>query len=91
MRSPWVGGAPEAERLLSSLIAKREQSYFPAFPIAEIQIGLGRPDAALDWMERAAGERQMGYYLPSVDPHYDSLRSNPRFRAILKRINLAAE
>ena len=84
-----VGGQrPEAERLLSSLIAKREQSYFPAFPIAEIQIGLGRADAALDWMERAAGERQMGYYMPSIDPHYDSVRSNPRFRAILKRIGL---
>jgi tetratricopeptide (TPR) repeat protein len=84
-----VGGRrAEAEQLLSSLIAKREQAYFPAFPIAQIQLGLGRPDAGLDWLERAADEWQMGYYLPTVEPHYDSVRAHPRFRAILRRINL---
>jgi len=82
------GQRAEAERLLASAIAKREQAYFPAFPIAQIQLGLGRPDAALDWLERAADERHMGYYMPSVDPHYESARSHPRFRAILRRINL---
>jgi hypothetical protein len=84
-----VGGRrAEAEQLLSSLIAKREQAYFPAFPIAQIQLGLGRTDAGLDSLERAADEWQMGYYLPTVEPQYDSVRSHPRFRAILKRINL---
>ena len=84
-----VGGRrAEAERLLAGLIAKREQTYFPAFPIAQIELGLGRPDAGLDWLERAADERLMGYYMPTVEPQYDSVRSHPRFRAILQRMNL---
>ena len=83
------GRRPEAERLLSSLIAKREQAYFPAFAIAQIQLGLGKTDAALDWLERAADERHMGYYMPSIDPHYESVRAHPRFRAILQRIHLS--
>ena len=36
------GNRPEAERLLSSLITKREQAFFPAFAIAQIQLGLGQ-------------------------------------------------
>ena len=49
---------------------------------------LGRHDEALDWIERAADERQVGYYMPSVDPIYDSIRSLPRFLALLRRMNL---
>ena len=86
-----AGRRAEAEQLLSGLIAKRDQAYFPAFPIAQIQLGLGRTDAGLDWLERAADERQVGYYMPTVEAQYDSVRSHPRFRAILQRMNLAAE
>lgn len=39
-----------------------------------IEVGLGDHDSALDWLERAAEERNMGFYLPSVDPSFDRLR-----------------
>jgi hypothetical protein len=51
-------------------------------------MGLGRLDAALDWLERAAEERLVGYYMPSVDPTYDPIRSHPRFQALLSRMKL---
>jgi hypothetical protein len=35
-------------------------------------------------------ERNLGFYLPSVDPHFDAIRSHPRFRAVLQRANLPA-
>lgn len=57
---------------------------------SQIQLGLGQTDAALDWLERAADERHMGYYMPSIDPHYEPVRAHPRFRAILRRIHLGA-
>jgi hypothetical protein len=44
---------------------------------------------SLDWLERASDERHVGYYLPSIDPVYDPLRSNPRFIALMQRMNLA--
>ena len=83
------GARAEAERMLSALLRKREAGAYPAFPIALIQMGLGRTDATLDWLERAGDERHMGYYLPSIDPIYDPLRSNPRFIALMQRANLA--
>ena len=83
-----AGVRDEAERMLADLMARRSQGFYPALPIAQIHLGLGRHNEALDWIERAADERQVGYYMPSVDPIYDSIRSLPRFLALLRRMNL---
>jgi len=84
-----VGGhRDEAIRLKQDLLSRREKAYYPAFPIGEIEMGLGNTAAALDWLERAVGERHTGFYLPSVDPIYDRVRSLPRFRALLEKMNL---
>jgi serine/threonine-protein kinase len=82
------GARMEAERIMAALMARRERDFHPAFPIAVINLGLGDHDAALDWIERAADERHLGYYMPSVDPIYDSVRAHPRFQAVLQRMNL---
>ena len=83
-----AGKRAEAEAMLSDLMGRRTRGYYPAFPIAQILLGLGRTDAALEWLERAADERHMGFYLPSVDTIYDRVRSHPRFIAVMKRANL---
>src|SRR5262245_51776114 len=51
--------------------SERTVRRYPAFAIAEVQMGLGRVDAALEWLDRASDERHMGVYLPSVDPVYE--------------------
>jgi Tfp pilus assembly protein PilF len=84
------GDHAAAGRLLSDLTARRAHGYYPAFPFAQIHLGLGDVDGALDWLDRAADERHMGFYFPSADPIYESLRSHPRFRALMQRLNLAA-
>jgi tetratricopeptide (TPR) repeat protein len=81
-----TGKRQEAEEMLADLLRKRERGYYPAFPIAQIQLGLGRTDAALDWLERAADERHVGYYFPLVDPIYDGVRTYPRFAQLMARI-----
>jgi tetratricopeptide (TPR) repeat protein len=86
-----AGERDDAERLKSEMMEARRERFFPAFPIAAIEMGLGRTDAALEWLERAVHERQLGYYFPSVDPIFDPLRSHPRFIALLKRMNLTSE
>jgi len=84
-----VGGQrDEAQRLMQDLMSRRERGYYPAFPIGQIELGLGNTDAALDWLERAVGERNTGFYFPSVDPIYDRVRSLPRFRALMIQMHL---
>jgi tetratricopeptide (TPR) repeat protein len=82
------GRRDEAERLLQELLARRDRSYYPAFPIAEVELGLGNTEAALDWLERAVEERHTGFYLPSADPIWDAIRATPRFRALMARMKL---
>jgi len=82
------GQRDEAGRLLQELKSRRNRGYYPAFPIAEIELGLGNIENALDWLERAVDERHTGFYLPSVDPVWNAIRSTPRFRALLARMNL---
>jgi tetratricopeptide (TPR) repeat protein len=82
------GQRGEAERLLRELTARRDRGYYPAFPIAEIELGLGNTEAALDWLERAVEERHTGFYPPSLDPVWDTIRAAPRFRTLVARMNL---
>ena len=70
------------------MLHRRETGYYPAFAIGEVQLGLGKSEEALDWMERAAGEGNLGYYLPSIDSIYAPLHGHPRFRALMDRIHV---
>jgi hypothetical protein len=49
---------------------------------------LGEEGEALALLEKGCEERDVRLTLLKVDPRWDSLRSNPRFAAILKRIGL---
>jgi len=84
------GQRDEAQRMIQDLLGQREKGYYPAFPIAAIELGLGNTEAALDWLERAVEERHTGFYLPSVDPVWNAIRTTPRFRVLLARMNLPA-
>src|SRR5439155_14292075 len=83
-----TGHSDEAESILADLMRKREKGFYPAAPIAQIHLGLGHTDAALDWLERAADERRVGYYMPAADPIYDPIRAQPRFQSLIKRMHL---
>jgi tetratricopeptide (TPR) repeat protein len=83
-----AGQREEAERLLQEMYSRRSRGYYPAFPIAAIELGLGRTDTALDFFERAVEERVTGFYFPSVDPIWNAIRDTPRFRAQMAKMNL---
>lgn len=51
---------------------------------------LGRPATALDWLDRAVADRTRDLIYLAVDPGYDALRTEPRFRAHVARLGLPA-
>jgi serine/threonine protein kinase/tetratricopeptide (TPR) repeat protein len=59
-----------------------------AYPIARVYAGLGKEDLVLEWLEKSLGRREPFMVRLNVDPSFDSLRSNPRFKALLKKMNL---
>jgi hypothetical protein len=51
-------------------------------------MALGERDLAFHWLQKAVEERDTGLFL-AVDPAYDGLRADPRFRALLKRADMS--
>jgi TolB-like protein/DNA-binding winged helix-turn-helix (wHTH) protein/Tfp pilus assembly protein PilF len=66
--------------------AKRET--FSAQWRALFYIWIGDKDKALDWLDRALERRDRWIINMKYSPEMDSLRSEPRFQDLLRRINL---
>jgi serine/threonine protein kinase/Tfp pilus assembly protein PilF len=80
------GRQPEARALLAELEALRRGSYVSAYDFATIHAALRETAPALDWLERAYGERTHRMAFLRVDPRLDPLRGEPRFQELLGRM-----
>ena len=49
---------------------------------------LGEKDLAIEWLTKAIDERYHGVGFANVDPRFDSIRDDPRFHDLMRRINL---
>ena len=85
-----LGHNREAQDVLERLLRKRRDGYFSAFQIGLCYFGLGDVDRAIDWMKRAHDERDGMCTSLNVHPPFDPLRSDPRFQALLKKMNFPA-
>jgi serine/threonine-protein kinase len=82
------GGRDEAMKLLDQLKQESAQRYVPGGCFALIYIGLNEKEEALNWLEKEISNRSPGTVNYGISPDYDDLRSDPRFKAMLKRLNL---
>ncbi len=48
--------------------------------------GLGEREQALDWLEQAYKEHASTFILLKITPAFDTLRSEPRFQALLEKM-----
>jgi TolB-like protein/class 3 adenylate cyclase/Tfp pilus assembly protein PilF len=83
-----TGDQEKARAVLAELKTLSNQHYIPSSNVGLVYNGLGDQNGALSSLERACDERDARVTLLKVDPRWDSLRSDPRFVAILKRIAL---
>lgn len=78
----------EAMKMLEELKEESKRGYVSPSSMAIACIGLGEKDQAFAWLDRAYGERITIMAYLKVDPWFDSLRSDPRFQSLLRRMNL---
>ena len=81
-----LGRKKESDAALRELITKR-QAIDP-YLIAEIYAFRNQSDEAFEWLDRAYTKRDDGLIATNVDPLLKSLHSDPRFTALLKKLNL---
>jgi TolB-like protein/Flp pilus assembly protein TadD len=81
-----AGDAAKAEAILDEL--KTATHYIPPASIALVYTALRQPEAAVSWLNKACDNRDVWVTLLKVDPRWQSLRSDPGFISVLKRVGL---
>jgi len=85
-----AGRRAEAQRVLDRMTELSRERYVPAMARVGIYVGLGEKDKAFEWLEKAYEERSIGnsFAILKLEPALDPLRSDPRFKDLLRRMNL---
>ncbi|MBS1855032.1 MAG: winged helix-turn-helix domain-containing protein [Acidobacteria bacterium] len=80
------GRAGEARQILKRLTGP--DSMAQAFEIAEVYLALGDPDRGLEWLAKSVDRKETGARFLKVSPEFDNIRADPRFQALVARLNL---
>lgn len=75
-----------SQQALAELIGKYAQAA--AYQVATVFAWRGEKDQAFEWLERAYQGHDGGLTEVKLDPLLDSLRGDPRFKALLRKMNL---
>jgi len=81
-----AGNASEANAALHQLEVRQQQRYVPALYFAGIYVGLGDNGAAMKYLNEAYEERNDRMIYLRIEPVLNSLRSDPRFLALLDKV-----
>jgi tetratricopeptide (TPR) repeat protein len=81
-----TGREGEARQMLGELQRLRDKEYIPAVGIALIYAGLGEKEETLAWLEEGFKERAFQMQFLKVEPGFDPIRNDPRFKELLRRI-----
>jgi tetratricopeptide (TPR) repeat protein len=84
------GKKAEAEQQISLLRELAKTRYVRPYYIASIYAALGDKDKAFAELERSFAERDCYLGRITVDPFMDPLRDDPRFKSLMKRMNLSS-
>lgn len=78
----------EAKKVLGDLLELSKKEHVSSFYVALVYTCLGQKDQAFEWLEKAYEERDVYLTQLKVYPLFDSLRSDSRYKALLKKMNL---
>ena len=83
-----VGNVRQAKEILTELLRQSKRRMCVPTGISILYMGLGNREKALEWLETAYEERDLYLRRIKVDPIWDALRAEPRFKAIVKKMGL---
>ena len=85
-----LGRSGEAQGQLKQLLADAERRNIGELSVAVAQVYslLGDRDKAFTWLERDLADRDGGLTLIKVLPFFDSLRDDPRYNRLVRRMGL---
>lgn len=84
-----AGRRSDAQNLLAKLLEMSKQRYVHPVLVARVYAGLGQKQDAFEWLEKAYQVHGRDLLELKYDPRFASLRSDPRFVDLLRRIGLS--
>jgi tetratricopeptide (TPR) repeat protein len=81
-----AGRQREARRLFQDLRDLSKHRYVSPYDLALASLGLGETDQALALLAQAVEERSPRAAFLGVEPRFDGIRNDPRFKTLLVRI-----
>ncbi|NNE97620.1 MAG: tetratricopeptide repeat protein, partial [Pyrinomonadaceae bacterium] len=83
------GNEEEARKIIAYLKEKSEVSYVSPYYLAIAHAGLGDTERVFSFLELAIKDKSDSLILYlTADPQMEAIRTDPRYKVILKRINL---
>jgi eukaryotic-like serine/threonine-protein kinase len=74
---------------LEGLTELSKHSYVSSYSIAESYMRMDQKQKAFEWLEKAYEEHDSGMVSLAVEPMFESIRTDPKFREILRRMKLS--
>jgi tetratricopeptide (TPR) repeat protein len=81
-----LGRRSDSDAALAGMLQK--DAELNAFGIAEVYGFRGQTDEAMHWLERAYAQKDAYLYIIKRDELFQKLRTDPRFKAFLRKMNL---
>jgi serine/threonine protein kinase len=82
-----AGRKDAAKKIINELKTQSKRRYVSPYVLAQSSVGLDKEEA-LQWLEEALKQRNRDLPWVAVDPLFEPLRSDARFRALLQRVDL---
>ncbi len=80
------GERAKAEQSLRELEELAKRQYVSPTAFATTYLGLGQKEKCLDWLEKSYEQQDSACWYLKIDQIYDSVRNEPRFQALVKKI-----
>ena len=86
--SSGLEGDDRTEQVLKELEKRVNKDFIPALSIALVYLGLGENAKVFEWLDKAYEERDKMMIFIEMVPEMNKLRSDDRFKALLKKMEL---
>ncbi len=84
-----AGRRGEAQQVLNELVEMSHRTYVSPFSFFLPHVVLGQNDQAIEWLEKAVQSHMPGMIFIRVNPELDPIRSDPRFKELVRRMGLS--
>ena len=84
-----AGRNEESRKILAAMKTHAARDLMPPYALASVHARLGETDAAFEALERGYQIRDRAMVYLNVNPRFDSLRGDPRFQDLVRRMRLA--